>query len=316
MRNLKVLAGLLAALSLIAFAACGDDDDDRGGDATPTDTATETAPPVSVFPLTMTDDAGVETTLEAPPQSIVALAPSFVEVLYDLGAGDTIVAADENSDYPPEAESIPKISGFSPSVEGIASYDPDLVLIFYDPGDLQTSLNTLGIPTMYLATPSTIDGVYAQIEMLGQITDHQVEAAAIVSRMRTDIEEIVASVDTSAGPSYYFEIDNTYYTVGPGSFPDEVFAMLGATNVAKSTGEAYPQLSAEAIIAGEPDVIILADADFGESAETVGARPGWDAIPAVLNGRVYGVPASLLQRPTGRLVDDIQQVADILYPEN
>jgi iron complex transport system substrate-binding protein len=319
MRSLKLLAGLLAAFLLIALAGCSDDDSD-GGETTPTDDASTAAAPDKTqppaFPLTMTDDVGVKVTLEEPPGAIVALAPSFVEVIFDLGAGDSIVAADTNADYPIEAEAIPKISGFSPSLEGIASYNPDLVLIFYDPGDLQTSLIDLGIPTMYLATPTTIDGVYAQIETLGQIVDRPVEAQAIVSRMQTDISAIVGSVDTSSGPSYYFEIDNTYYSVGPGSFPDEVFAMLGATNIAESASEAYPQLSTEAIVAAEPEVIILADVDFGESAETVAARPGWDAIPAVQNDRVYGVPAALLQRPTARLVDDVQQVAELLYTES
>lgn len=321
MRYVKLLTPLLAALIISAVAACGDDDDDVNPTPTAAPATTAAAseteqPDGATFPLTITDDAGVEVTLEAPPEAIVALAPSFVEVLFDLGAEDKIVAADENTDYPPEAESIPKISGFSPSIEGIAAYEPDVVLIFFDPGDLQTSLINLGIPTLFLATPPTIDGVYDQIRTLGVITGTEEEADAIVSQMETDIAAIVDGIEDADGPSLYFELDAALFTVGPGSFPDEIFNLLGATNIAQPTGEAYPQMSAEAIIAAEPDVIILADADFGETPETVAARPGWDATPAVQDSRVYGVPAALLSRPTVRLVDDIQMVADLLYPES
>ena len=317
MRIVFVLAGLVAVL--VFAAACGDDD--AGGDATPTGgatfaTATDGPTEAPAFPLTISDDAGVELTLEEIPDSIVALAPSFVEVLFAVGAGDAIVAVDENTDYPPETESIPKISGFSPSVEGIVSFEPDLVLIFFDPGDLQSSLISLGVPVMFLATPSTVDGVYDQIETIGEVTGHSDEAVDVVSDMKIDIAAIVARLDDiDAGPSVFHEYDATLFTAGPGSFPDEVYGLLKTSNIAEATGEAFPQMSAEAIIAAGPEVIVLADADFGESFETVSERPGWGAIPAVQNERVYEVPGSLLSRATPRLVDDIQLLFDLLYPE-
>lgn len=309
MRKTFVLAGLIAVLVLAA--ACGDDD---GGTATPIATATPAE--ASAYPLTIVDDAGVELTFEEAPDAIVALAPSFVEVLFAVGAGDAIVAADENTDYPPEAESIPKISGFSPSVEGIVSFEPDLVLIFFDPGDLQSTLLALDVPVMFLATPSTVDGVYDQIETIGEVSGHSDEAASVVSEMKTDIDAIVARLDdVDKGPSVFHEYDAMLFTAGPGSFPDEVYGLLKAPNIAEPTGEPFPQMSNEAIIAAGPEVIVLTDADFGESLETVSARPGWGAIPAVQTERVYGVPAALLSRATPRLVDDIQLLFDLLYPE-
>ncbi|MCH7617447.1 MAG: ABC transporter substrate-binding protein [Chloroflexi bacterium] len=312
MRIVFVLAGLIAVL--VFAAACGDDD--GGPDATPTAVATATVTDVSAYPLTITDDAGVELTFEEAPDSIVALAPSFVEVLFAVGAGDAIVAADENTDFPPEAESIPKISGFSPSVEGIVSFEPDLVLIFFDPGDLQSTLLGLDVPVMFLATPATIVGVYDQIETIGEVTGHSDEAVDVVSDMKSDIAAIVARLDdVDTGPSVFHEYDAMLFTAGPGSFPDEVYGLLKAPNIAEPTGEAFPQMSNEAIIAAGPEVIMLADADFGESSETVAERPGWGVIPAVQNERVYEVPGSLLSRATPRLVDDIQLLFDLLYPE-
>jgi iron complex transport system substrate-binding protein len=313
----KLLAPALIALLLALTWACGDDDDEDNGDATtsPTSEATTTEDAAGGdFPQTITDDAGVEVTLDAQPEAIVALAPSFVEVLFAIGAGDAVVAVDENTDEPPEAVDIPRISGFEPSVEGIASYEPDLVLIFFDPGGLQDALTQLDIPTVLLATPTTVDGVYHQVQTIGEITGHPGEASEVVADMRSDIDAIVADTDPE-GPSVFFELDPQLFTVGPGSFPHEVLNMLGAFNIADSTGEAYPQMSNEAVIAGDPDVIILADGDFGESAETVATRPGWAAVSAVTNSRVHPVPGGFLNHASPRLVGDIEELAGYLYPD-
>jgi len=321
MRFVYLLAGLIAALVLAAAAACGDGDD-GGGEATPTDagatTAATTAPPDdSAFPLNITDDAGMEITFDEAPDQIVALAPSFVEVLYAVGAGDSIVAADENTDAPPEAAGIPKVSGYEPSVEAIAGYEPDLVLMCcFDAGGLQGSLTGLDIPTLFFDSPATVEGVYEQIVSIGQVVGHGAEAETLVSEMEADIDAVIAELDdVTTGPSVFHEIDNTLYTAGPGSFVDEVYGMLKATNIAEATGAAYPQMSAEAVIGAAPQVIILADGDYGESAETVAARAGWNTIPAVVNARVYPVPGALLSRPSPRLVEDIQLLATLLYPE-
>jgi iron complex transport system substrate-binding protein len=309
-----LIACLIAVIAALALA-CGDDDDDDEA-AEPTEEATASASDESAFPLTLTDDLGTEVTLEAPPLAIVALAPSFVEVLYAIGAEETIVAADENTDYPPEAESIPKISSFEPSVEAIASYEPDLVLYFYDPGGLQQSLDDLGIASFYLETPITVDGVYEQIATIGELTGHSKEATNVVEDMEAEIEATVADVDTSNGPSVFHELDPQLFTVGPGSFPHEVYTLLGATNIAESTGEAFPQITQEAVIAENPEVIILADTDFGESADSVAARPGWDQISAVQNDRVYEYTSALLSHASPRLVEDIIELTTVLYPED
>ena len=114
----------------------------------------------------------------------------------------------------------------------------------------------------------------------------------------------------------YHELDNTYYSVGPGSFIDDLYKTLGATNIAESTGEAYPQLSAEAIIAANPDVIILADEGAGESADTVAARPGWTAIAAVKNDRVYADrPGHRQPRRARASSTRCAQLEADLYPE-
>jgi iron complex transport system substrate-binding protein len=309
----KLLTLVLLAALFAALAVACDDDEENGDDEEETAKPTEAAG----FPLTFTDDSGAEVTLEAEPERIVALAPSFVEVLFEVGAGEQIVAADENTDYPPEAESIPKLSGFDPSVEAIVETDPDVVLIQFDPGTLTDSLTQSGIPVATLGSPADIDGVYKQIETIGLLSGHGEEAEALVSEMQSELADVVAEIPTDAhAPTVFHEVDNTLFSVGPGSFIHDIYVVLLAENIAEATGEAYPQLNNEAVIAANPEVIILADEKFGETPETVAARPGWDAIAAVQSGRIHGVDPDLISRPGPRLPETIQQISEYLYPES
>ncbi len=307
MKNWLLL--MMVLLTVALFQACNDDDD---GDAT----ATPTEEASAEFPVTITDDTGAEVTLKAEPEAIVALSPSFVEVLYAIDAGDSLVAVDENSDYPAEAEALPKVSGFEPSVEEIAAHEPDLVLLSFDPSGLVTALGNLGIPSLFLANPADLEGVYTQIETIGMASGRLEEAETVTAEMETEIAAIVEQVsDVDQGPRAFHELDNTLFTVGPGSFQGSIYDLLKAQNIANSTGEPTPQLSSEAVIAADPEVIALADAAFGESAETVAARPGWAAISAVTSNRVKPVDDDLLSRPGPRVVDGIEELASILYPE-
>jgi iron complex transport system substrate-binding protein len=300
----------LALLLALVFAACGDDDE------APPAQSSETPLPAA-FPVTLTDDGGGEVTFEQAPERIVALAPSFVAVLFELGAGDAIVAAGENTVDPPEAASIPKISGFDPSVETIVSYEPDLVMICCsDTSGLAQALEAAGVTSMRFDTPTTVEGVYAQIELIGAVVGKSAEAEAVVDGMRSDIEALVSQLgDVQNGPRTFIELDPQLFSVGPGSFMHEALTLLKAENITEATGEPYPQMSNEGVIAADPEVIVLSDGDFGESPESVAARPGWGAISAVENSRVHPVPGAFLSQAAPRLVDDLEELARLLYPE-
>jgi iron complex transport system substrate-binding protein len=310
MKRLAWIPALMLAMLLMS-GACGDDDENR---ASPSPSAAPTEEPWE--PVTITDDLGAEVTLDEKPAAIVALAPSFAEVLFALGEGDSLVGVDENSDYPAEVAELPKVSGFEPSVEEITALEPDLVLLTFDPGGLQASLSEVDVPSLMFANPVDFEGVYTQIETLGTVVGANDEAEAITAQMQKDLDGIVSQLEgEDEGPSFFHEIDNTLFTIGPGSFQHEAYALLKARNIAEETGEAFPKMSNEAVIAADPEVITLADAEFGESAETVAARPGWDAISAVVNGRVVPVNDDLLSRPGPRVVDGVMELASILYPE-
>ena len=300
---------ITVALALAAIAtACGGEEEAAPATATPS--------PSPPFPVAVSGSDGKSVTLAAAPQRIVALAPSFVEVLYAVGAGDSLVAVDQNTDFPPEAAAKTKISGFQPSVEGIADQSPDLVIITFDPGGLREALERLDIKVLNLNAPESVQGVFDQIQLLGRATGHQGEAAKLVSDMRAGIDAITAKLaDLPQGPTVFHELDSTYYTAGPGSFVDDLYSTLKARNIAEAAGQPYPQMSADAIIQANPQVIVLADEDAGESPQTVAARPGWGHIAAVQDQRVYTADPDIVSRPGPRLVDALHALAELLYPD-
>jgi len=310
--NLRSLLVLFAAVLLFA-AACGD------AEPSPVLSCRQ-APPstqadASAFPVTVEDSTGDSVTLEAPPSAIASLSAGHTEILYALGAGGQVVAVDKTSDCPQAVSQLPQVDAFSPSAEAIAGLNADLVVLFFGPADLKQSLEQLGLKVLLLNSPESVQGVYEQVTLLGRATGHATAAEDLVERMQDDIERLQDGLPDGEGPRVFHEIDSTYYTAGPGSFIGDLYSLLRARNIADATGQAYPQISAEAIIQADPEVILLADEDAGESPATVAARPGWGEISAVKNARVHVVDPDIVSRPGPRLVDALQTLARLLYPE-
>ena len=228
------------------------------------------------------------TTAASAPSGIVSLSATATEILFAIGAGDQVVAVDDQSTYPEEAPTS-ALSGFTPNVEAIANYDPDLVVISYDPGDLVVGLEALGIDVLMQGAASTIDDTYSQIAELGDLTGYSDEAVALNAEILAGLESL-AEGRPGAGMTYFHEVDSTLYSATSSTFLGQLYALLGLENIADPADEdgwGYPQLSPEYVIDVGPDLIFLADAEWGESAETVAARPGWDTMSAVQAGNVF-----------------------------
>lgn len=303
------------ALVLVALltAACGDDgtESDRPAAAGPT---TE-QPAGDTFPVTVgSGELAVE--IAAPPERIVSLSPSATEMLFAIGAGDLVVAADEYSYYPDEAPTT-DLSGFTPNIEAIASYDPDLVVAQSDPGDLVSGLAEIGVPTLMHPAAATLDDTYTQIEQLGAATGHVGEAAALVAQMRADIDALVASLPQRDEPlTYYHELDTSYFSVSSDTFIGQLYGLLGMRSIADEAGDesgGYPQLSPEFIIEADPDVILLADAMCcGVDAAEVANRPGWEQLGAVQAERIIALDEDVASRWGPRVVEFLETlVADL-----
>ena len=318
-----VLPALLAALLALAVACGSDSSPARPPSPDPAafgfDCAAAvaaTAPDASAFPVEVTDSLGNAVTLEEPPQRIASLSAGHTETLFAIGAGDQVAAVDNTSDCPHVLAEFPKVDAFTPSVEQIAALEPDLVVIFYDPGDIQSSLQGLDIPVLNLATPESVQGVYDQMALLGEATGHPDDAERVAGEMREAVDDVQSRLEGVAdAPAVFHEIDTNYFSAASGTFIGDLYGMLGVGNIADATGQTYPQMSAEAIIQADPDVIVLADEDAGESPETVKARPGWGSVSAVKNDRIYAIDPDIVSRPGPRLVEALRTLAGYLYPD-
>ncbi|MCK0090304.1 ABC transporter substrate-binding protein [Rhodococcus sp. HNM0563] len=281
----RFLTAGIAALALV-IAGCGSGDD----------AASDSAPPAE----------------SGTPQAIVSLSPTTTEMLYAVGAGDQVVAVDDQSDHP-EGVPVTDLSGYNPNVEAILGYDPDLVVATDDNGDLVAGLENAGVEVLMLPAAVTIDDTYAQLEQVGAATGHVGDAAELVAQMQTEIDEIVASVPEREAPlRYYHELDNTYYSVTDDTYIGQIYSMLGLTSIATG-GDGYPQLSSEFIVEQNPDLIFLADSQCcGVTPETVGERAGWAELTAVRDGQVHVLDEDIASRWGPRIVDLVRELAAIV----
>ncbi len=303
MKRSLTLAGLVLA-PLLLFA-CGDEDPESSLTAEPQSSS-------STFPVTVSrGKTAVE--IEAQPEQIVSLSPTATEMLFAIGAGDQVVAADSYSNYPAAAPTT-DLDGFEPNVEAILGYEPDLVVAASDPGDLVSSLDRVDVPTLLLPSATTLDDTYTQIEQLGAATGHVGDAAEVTSRMQSDIESIVAEVPDGEPVTYFHELDPNLYTVTGSTFIGELYEMAGMTNIADDAPNAagdYPQLSPEYVLTADPDLIFFADGGpGGVTADAIADRPGWDQLSAVQNDQVVEVDPDVASRWGPRVVDYIQDLVD------
>jgi iron complex transport system substrate-binding protein len=261
----------------------------------------------SAFPVTIVASSG-KVTVSKRPTRIVSLSPTATESLFAIGAGPQVVAVDDQSDYP---KSAPKtsLSGFTPNVEAIASYRPDLVVFSYDSKGLSDALKRLGITVMQHDAAKSFKGAYQQIRQLGMVTGHEAAATRVVDRMKAKIGVMVKRARTAgSGLSVYHELTPDLYSATSKTFVGQVYTALGLRNIADAVpdtfGTGYPQLSAEYVVATSPDVIVLADSICcGQKPSTVAARPGWDKVSAVRTGSIVRVDDSIASRWGPRLVN-------------
>jgi iron complex transport system substrate-binding protein len=300
-RALPLALALAASLTL---AGCGTGD---------TSSAEEPAPTASSADYPVTIDApNGEVTLDQQPERIVSLSPSATEILFAIGAGDQVVAADEYSTYPAEAPTT-ELSAYDPNVEAIAGYSPDLVVVANDTNGIVGALAELDIPTIVNPAPATIDAGYDGIAVLGLATGHADETATVVADLRADIE---AALDTAPqeGLRVYHELDETHYAASSSSFIGSVYDALGATNIADPADRqdsGYPQLTEEAIIAADPELIVITD-QVSYTADDVASRPGWEDVSAVRNDNIVTVDADISSRWGPRLPQLIESIVDAM----
>jgi iron complex transport system substrate-binding protein len=249
------------------------------------------------------------------PHRIVSLSPTATEDLFAIGAGKQVIAVDDQSDYPRAAPRT-KLSGFTPNVEAVVAYHPDLVVISYSPKDFAGALAKAHIRVLLQPFATTFKDAYAQMLQLGRVTGHVAEAKALVGRMKSRIAKLVKAAPKKS-LAVYNELTPDYYSATGASIIGEIFKLFGLKNIADAAPGASTsgavQLSAEYIVSADPDLIVLADTRCcGQSRAAVASRPGWGTITAVRKGAIAVIDDSIASRWGPRLVNFVNAVASAL----
>jgi iron complex transport system substrate-binding protein len=250
---------------------------------------------------------------------VVSLAPNVTEMLFLLGAGDSLVGVSEYCDYPPEAKRIERVGGFAaPNMEKLISLAPDLVATTqFERAEVGRALRERGITVMELRI-CNIDDMFAALRALGEAVDRAQAAEDAVARMQAELDAVAEQFRGAAVAKrlrVFVEIqDYPLMTIGGSSFVDDVVTRAGGINLTHDYPEDYPRISAEKIIEWNPDAILLPHgSQKGDAVKRLSSRIGWADIAAVKNGLVIDdIPDDLILRPGPRLIDGIKALAQRL----
>lgn len=269
------------------------------------------------YPLTV-KFGGYVTTIPKKPTKIISLSPSATEIFFAIGAGSQILAVDSLSNFPANAP-ISQISAFEPNIEAVIAKKPDLVLLSVESmksSQTRDALMKFGIPVLMEKAPITLQDVYAENTMLARVTDRQAAGLKLNASMAKSIKNIVSKAKNSTKLRIFHELDDTYYSVTSNTFIGKVYKEFGAINIADAASGAdssgYPQLSAEYLVKSDPQVIFLADSQYGVTADSVSKRSGWSQINAVKNNKIVELPADIPSRWGPRLVNFYRLIGNSL----
>ena len=312
-RTVRLVAALLLLVALavgaLALSACGSSEETASAAGSPSAAA-------SAGPITVTDDAGDTVTLAAPAERIVSLAPANTEIAYAVGAGDKMVAGTSYDDYPEEAKALPKVGDFAnPSVEKIASFEPDLVLAAGGIQDkLRTKLEDLGMQ-VYVVDPKTYAAVENDIANIGKLAGTDATAQQVLDTMKQAEADVTAKVGSLTPDTTFLEIySKPLMTAGSETFINDMIGIAGGTNIGAEAGSGFPNFSPEVLANADPQVYIADSGSMSDPGD-ITKRAGFADLTAVKNGTVYVIDDSYIARPGPRLAEGLQQIAAMIHPE-
>lgn len=248
---------------------------------------------------------GVSLTLASPAKRVVNLSPDFSELLFDIGAGDTLVGTIEYSNYPEAAKQVPRIGdGFHVDVEKIVALKPDLVLVWQGgtPQALVDKLRGLKLPVLAMGAHDMTD-IAANLETLGAATGHLSQAKQVADAFRTRLAALQARYAHAAPIRVFYEISpQPLYTVGGAQSISRLMAICGGHNIFADLSELAPVVGLEAVLARDPQAIVTGDGE-GDVGERFKQWQQWPKLSAVRYGNLYAMNDDTISRATPRTLD-------------
>jgi iron complex transport system substrate-binding protein len=250
------------------------------------------------------------------PQRIISLAPSVTEVLYLLGAGDRLIGVTTHCDWPEDVKRKPRIGSLlNPNYETILAARPDLIVASTAGNDRASvyRLAELGLP-VFVTAPRTVEGIFETTLALGRITDCEAEGKRLAAGIRARLQEVKRRL-AGLPPTRAFFITWFDPLLAPGrkTFENDVLALAGVVSISASSEEFYPRYSLEQVVTKNPEAILTVFHP-GNALPDLRRIAGWKSLEAVKRGRVY-ILSEVLQHPSPRFVDGVEELARKLHPE-
>ncbi len=272
-------------------------------------------------PITVTDSAGREITIEEAPEKIVSGAPANTEILYALGLGDQIVGVTDWCNYPLEAMDKPTVGGFSDiNLEKVVELDPHIVFgAIGVQGPLIQSFEDAGIVFVAIE-PETLDELIDSIELIGAIAGKEQEAQELISDMESRIDAVkekVVDIPEDERPGVLYEVWNDpVMTIGPNTYISDMIEIAGGRNIFSDAQDNWPVVDIESILARDPQVIISSMHHHRSGPDEFYQMNTWSEISAIRNKRVYVVSdGDVFARVGPRIIDGLEEFARYIHPD-
>ncbi|MGC8633071.1 MAG: ABC transporter substrate-binding protein [Candidatus Limnocylindrales bacterium] len=270
------------------------------------------------FPLTLTDDEGTTVTIPAAPARIVSLAPSVTETLFALGEGARVVGVTSSDDYPPAAKTLPQVATYTGvELEKLVAARPDLVIGWKgitSAVDI-ARIRSLNIPLLVLYAQS-VPQVLRDIALVGEATGEASAGASLDATLTSEMTAVTAAARaTGTDPRTFYELDatKTIYGPAPDDFTTDMIRRAGGDPITSGIAGVY-SISLERLVAADPQVIVLGDANYGTTAAMVAARPGWSGMTAVRDHAVRPIDDVIVTRPGPRIIEGLEALAEAIHP--
>ncbi|CAM2177120.1 vitamin B12 transport system substrate-binding protein [Paraburkholderia sacchari] len=268
--------------------------------------------------ISAVDDAGATVTLAAPAQRVISLSPHATELIYAAGGGARLVGAVAYSDYPPQAQSVPRVGDNRAfDLERIAALKPDLIVVWRH-GNAQQQidrLRELHIP-LFFSEPHRLDDVATSLTRLGALLGTQETAAEAALAYRRTIAQLRTRYAQRMPVKVFYEVwDRPLMTINGEHMISDVIALCGGRNVFAALRPLVPTLSTEAVLAANPDAIITASQGATAPDQSLPALARWRAWPqvqAVARGNLFAIDGDLLTRPGPRIAQGAAQLCEDL----
>ncbi len=317
MKTLRSAAAALAAALLLALAVavagCTSQkplESQAARSATPSSAAS-----TATFPVTVTDDATRSVTIATKPARIVSLAPANTEIVTAIGVPlSELVGVTTYDDYPPSVKSLPRVGDFmTPNIEAITAAKPDVILVTGGiQNDVLGKLEGTGAKVV-VVDPKTLEGLYASILTVGEVTGETGGAEKVVADMKAKIAATAGAVASRPPTKTFIEIGfNPLFTAGSGTLLDDLIRAAGGANIVRQAG--YVPYSVEQLLKEDPTVYLATKGGNGTPG-SIASRSGYDKLAAVKNGRVFILDDNLVSRPGPRVVLGVEAIARALHPD-